>query len=236
MEKVIYLVWRREKESSDELLKRLLDQTATRLMSAGVLGLQVNVTDSEVAAAAKARIINMKPPADGIVSLWLNTIIDEPPVAEILTEDCARIAGYLVTESRPLVNEKHRVKSGQRTPGMSQLAFLQRPPRLRYEEWRECWQGSHGQIAIDTQSTFGYVQNVVVRPLTYGAPPIDAVVEENFPAEAMTDRQAFYNAVGDKELFKKHEQMMMESCARFIDFHRLDSIHTSEYVVKPIGG
>ena len=87
-------------------------------------------------------------------------------------------------------------------------------------------------MAIDTQSTFGYKQNVIVRPLTYAAPPYDAIVEENFPAEAMTNPQAFYDAAGDEEKHQKHEQAMIESCMRFIDFDKLDRILMSEYVMK----
>ncbi|MFC2028232.1 hypothetical protein ACFLU3_06050 [Chloroflexota bacterium] len=85
---------------------------------------------------------------------------------------------------------------------------------------------------MDIQSTFGYKQNVIVRPLTYAAPPYDAIVEENFPAEAMTDPQVFFDAVGDDEKRQKHEQEMMESCMRFIDFDKLDRILMSEYVMK----
>ena len=61
-------------------------------------------------------------------------------------------------------------------------------PRLSYEQWLDIWHNSHTRVAIDTQSTFGYRQNVVVRPLTYLAPPIDAIIEENFPPAAMSDR------------------------------------------------
>ncbi len=70
--------------------------------------------------------------------------------------------------------------------------FLQRPRRLSEQQWLEVWQGSHTRVAIDTQSTFGYRQNVITRPMTYAAPPFDAIVEENFPQEAMTSQHAFY--------------------------------------------
>jgi len=54
---------------------------------------------------------------------------------------------------------------------MYQVVLLRKPPRLSHEQWLEIWLGSHTQVAIDTQSTFGYRQNVIVRPLTFAAPP-----------------------------------------------------------------
>jgi hypothetical protein len=87
-------------------------------------------------------------------------------------------------------------------------------------------------VAIDTQSTFGYRQNYVVRALTEAAPEVHAIVEENFPDEAMTSDHAFYAAPDDATL-ARHQQAMMDSCARFIDFERIDVIPMSEYLSRP---
>ena len=144
----------------------------------------------------------------------------------------SRLAGYLVTESEPIVNTKHVVAEGERTPGMYQVVLLRKPPRLSHEQWLDIWLGSHTQVAIDTQSTFGYRQNVIVRPLTYVAPAYDAIIEELFPAEAMTDPMVFYNAAGDEARRKRHEKAMLESVVRFIDFDKMDRIPMSEYTMK----
>ena len=140
--------------------------------------------------------------------------------------------GYLVTESEPIVNTKHVVADGKRTPGMYQVVLLRKPPRLSYEQWFEIWLGSHTQVAINTQSTFGYRQNVIVRLLTHVVPPYDAIIEEYFPAEAMTDPMVFYNAVGDEAKRKRHEKAMFDSVVRFIDFDKIDRIPMSEYTMK----
>ena len=60
---------------------------------------------------------------------------------------------------------------------------------------------------------------------------LDAIVEENFPPEAMISDHAFYDAEDDIELAKRQERMMT-SCARFIDFDRIDVVPMSEYLVK----
>jgi len=80
------------------------------------------------------------------------------------------------------------------------------------------------------------VQNVIVRPLSYGAPIYDAVVEECFPAEAMTDPQAFFDGVGNPEKFQRNLQGMIESVQRFIDLDKIDVVPTSQYVIKPFTG
>jgi hypothetical protein len=94
----------------------------------------------------------------------------------------------------------------------------------------DIWLNSHTQIAIDTQDTFLYVQNVVTRVLTDGATPWDAIVEEGFPAAAMTDPQVFFDAVGDDERLAKHQQEMLESVQRFLDLAAIEVIPTSRYV------
>ena len=232
MEKVMYPVWKYETDSSADFKQKLLGKVSEQLIGLGVHRLRINVVDEDVAPAAPIRIENTKPPISGMISLWVDTAISRQPVEEVIKNAVARSAGYLVTESEPIVNTEYVVADGQRTPGMSQVVFLQKPPRLSYQHWLETWLGSHTQVAIETQSTFGYRQNVIVRPLTYAAPPYDAIVEENFPEAAMTDRMVFFDSVGDEEKFKQRQQAMMESCVRFIDFDKIDCIPTSEYVMK----
>jgi hypothetical protein len=109
------------------------------------------------------------------------------------------------------------------------VTFLQVPPRLSYEAWRQIWFNEHTPIGIETQANFRYAHNVVVMPLTEGAPPFRGIVEEGFPPEALHDSQAFYNAAGDEQRHQRHLQSMMDSCVKFIDFDRIDVIATSEY-------
>ena len=83
-------------------------------------------------------------------------------------------------------------------------------------------------MAIETQDTFEYVQNTIVRALTKDASAIDAIVEECFPAEAMTDPYAFFDAVGDEAAFQRNLARMMDSVNRFLDLP-IDCIPSSQY-------
>ena len=232
MEKMLFIVWKHEGDSEKAFRQKLLDKVSPQLIDLGARRLRIGVVDEDVAPAAALRMETSKPPIAGLISVWVDTSIRRRPFEDAIQGSVARLAGYLVTESEPIVNTRHVVADGQRTPGMYQVVLLRKPPRLSHEQWLEIWLGSHTQVAIDTQSTFGYRQNVIVRPLTPAAPPCDAIIEEHFPAEAMTDPMVFYNAVGDEAKRKRHEKAMLDSVMRFIDFDKIDRIPMSEYTLK----
>lgn len=235
MEKVIYIVWRDSQTEPGEFARRLRTTLADKLLALGARGLQVNVADDAVLPAAGLRQANTRPQMDGLVSVWMDSAIDRQrqPFDQAIAAAVGRMAGYLVTESQPIRNTRFPAAPGERTPGFAQLAFLTRPPRLTPQAWLDIWHNHHTPVAVETQDNFLYVQNVVVRPLTYAAPHYDAIVEEGFPDAAMTDPQAFFDAAGDQDKFQRNLQAMMESCQRFIDFDKIDVIPTSQYLVRP---
>lgn len=230
MEKLIYLLWKRAEQPLRDWQAQLRGALGQRLIDAGAQSLQFNAVDDEVASGAGLRIIS-RPAPDGFVAFWLPSANYRHDCEELLRGAHTRIAGYLVTESCIKAGDEFRA-TGQRSQGFALIGFLQRPPRLSEAEWLKIWLDSHTQVAVDTQSTFRYVQNVVSRRLSDDAPPLDALVEEGFPIAALTDPQAFYAAVGDEQKYRRHLKMMMDSCNRFIDFDRIDSMPTSEYIVS----
>ena len=234
MEKVVYVVWRERQTNPEEFTRRLRNEVAEQLVALGARGLQVNVADAAVEPAASLRQANLQPLMDGTVSIWIDSAIAQfrRPFDEVIAAAVERLAAYLVTESVPIRNTRYPAVLGERTFGFSQLAFLSRPPRLTHEAWLDIWHNRHTQVAIDTQDNFQYVQNVVVRPLTRGAPAIDAIVEECFPPAAMTDPQSFFDAPGDEEKFRRNLAAMMESCNRFIDYDKIDVLPTSQYLIR----
>lgn len=232
MEKLIYVVWKRDETSTGGFGEEILGEVATSLASLGARGLSVNLADEAAAYAQGMRITRMPQPPSGTVSIWLDTALDRDPVHRLLATRCQRLAGYLVLESVPIVNTSRVVPLGERTPGITTVAFLEKPEAMGYEDWLEQWQGRHTRVAIETQSTFLYVQNVVVRPVTRNAPPWSAIVEEGFPAEAATDPMVFFAAGNSRERLEENRRRLLTSCGRFLDFARVESHPMSSYVLK----
>lgn len=233
MEKVIYCLAAGDRPA-DELGEALRGPVVDRLVERGAHGVEVHVADAEVAPAAGLRIASSPTPADALVSVWVDSATDHlrAPFDEAVGA-AGPAAAYLVTESCPLPAPP--TAPGARTEGMTQVAFLCRPEALPVGDWLALWLDRHTPIAIALQDTFLYVQNVVTRVLTPGATAWDAIVEEGFPAAAMTDPHVFFDAVGDDERLARHQQEMFDSVQRFIDLSKIDVLPTSRHVVRAVG-
>ena len=236
MEKLLYPLWKRDGESADDFRDGLLRDLAPQLSSlAGLRGLRLCVADSAVAPAEGRRMLNTASAPDAVLSLWVDDAGAAGSWESLIDARVSRRNGYQVVESEPLVNQAvHPSAPGERVHGMCHVVFFRKPAAVGRAEWLAVWQGSHTRVAIDTQSTFGYRQNVVVRELDAGSPHFDAIVEENFPPGAMDSDHAFYDTGGDEALLQQRMGEMMESCVRFIDFDSIDVIPMSEYLVKPL--
>jgi hypothetical protein len=218
--KFIYALWGQSLEST--LSAPSLHEA---LRTAGAKRLQVNVDDADV-AAAKLRITRFDAPVCAVVTVWVD---DEPAeVSRVLTDISGRrCAGWEVEERTPLVPPT--TEQGERTPGLAQIAFLRIPTDLDEAEWRHRWQDLHTTVAIETQATFGYTQNRVLRPIL-GDERVDAIVEELFPIEAMTSLHAFYGSGGDDAELQRRLDRMIQSVTSFGADRDLDSVPTSRYV------
>jgi len=232
MEKLVYVLWKRPDQDVAALRDDLLGVRAEELRELGARGLALSIADEHVAYAQGSVISQLKEPITATLSFWLDTHLDRDPLEAVLRNVAERVAGYLVSESVPIVNTTQRAKPGERTPGTNSIGFLEKPDSLAYEEWLELWQGRHTRVAIETQSTFLYIQNAVIRPLTTDAPPWVAIVEEGFPTDAFTDQKVFYAAGDSDEKLNENRGRMIESCRRFIEFDHLESHVFSQYVLE----
>jgi hypothetical protein len=226
VEKILYAGWKPDHMAIADFRAALLGPTATALTDAGARGVTVILADDR--AVQGLRIARLDPSA--VVSLWVDSAVGHVALESILRMLMPRLAGWLALESVPLRNTTHEVRLGERLPGLYTVAFLEKPATLDHATWLSRWQGDHTPIAIETQRTFLYVQNVLVRALTPDAPAWAAIVEEAFPAEAATDPLRFYAASTPAELAIQ-QQRMVASCERFIDFARFETIPMSTYVV-----
>lgn len=231
MQKLIYAFWHPGKNPAalrDELVQLLGPQLKRE---AGVHAVQINISDEHFSGPGLQPLHRMQPPVQGIINIWVDSSYFRKPLEQRIRQHVAGFHGYAVVESQPIVNTKQPVQAGKRLDALSQIVFLEKPKSMDHQEWLTVWLESHTRVAIDTQSTFQYVQNVVLRPLTAGAPVCHGIIEECFPPAAFTDQAVFYDAVGDEKKQQANFKAMMDSCARFIDNTTMDIIFTSQYTI-----
>lgn len=231
MDKVICLLWSVEAVDQRGFNATLLEQLPGALTAIGATAIRLNLEDEVSSAGAHLRQSRGERQHDAMIQFHLASAdhrADE--IARVLAPYCGHWHGWVVAETTVIANDAHPAQAGRRTPGWAQIALLTPPARLTHAEWRTCWQEQHTQVAIETQANFEYVQNLVLRPLTADAPPYVAIVEECFPAAALTDPLVFFDAAGDPARFKVNLDRMMQSCDRFIDRGTIDVIPTGQYI------
>jgi len=229
VEKLVYVLWAEPSLSREDLGEQLRGPVAAGLREGGARSIALNVSDADVEHALASRITHLDPPPAAVVSFWMECSDDRAACEAALAAVAARTAGYLVVESVPRVNTTHVAPAGERTPGVNMVALLERPARLSWERWIAHWHGHHKRVALETQCTYAYVRNVVVRALTAEAPPWEGIVEEGFPADAVTDPARWYCAEGDPEKLQAHIARMLESVRAFLDLDRVETHPFSEY-------
>ena len=118
--------------------------------------------------------------------------------------------------------------------GTLQLCCFRQRDDISRETFTERWLGEHTAVALETQSTVGYRQNLIDQGSDMDAenlptkPFYDAIVEEYFPMAAATSAAHFFNAADDTAQLKINIARMQQSCARFIDFSTILVIHLSD--------
>ena len=185
----------------------------------------MNVDDEHIPETV-LRLQHFDEPLTCVVSVWTDGAADD--VLSVVRPHAERLAAWEVEERIPLRSPDS--PDGERLDGLAQVAFLRRPADLPYDDWLAHWHGPHTTIAMETQATFGYVQNRVVRALTDDTPHVDAIVEELFPTEAMHDIHAFYGSDGSDEELGRRITRLMASVATMGADRDLDVVATSRYV------
>ena len=213
----MYAVW----ETTTDLRSAELQAA---LAAAGADRLVVEIDDEHV-AEAQLRLSTYGEPVHAILSVW--TEGDPRAVTDVLGRSVASLAGWVVEERLPLPPPE--VPGGARADALVNVALLRVPDGMSRDAWLERWLDHHTAVAIETQATFGYVQNVVVEPLLEGQATVDALVEEFFPTAATTDVHAFYGSGGDDEELARRMTRMLESIATFGAHENIDVVPTSRY-------
>jgi hypothetical protein len=230
MEKLIYALWRPE-DTTAEAFNAALRRSVTATLRPLAQHLRLNLRDAHVTGSSAPCVSVMNPSPDAVVQLWVDTAY--PPrrvgIDAALEAVSSQLQSWLVCESNPIRNMQHPTVFGARSPGFSQIAILLANPAMTHDDWRATWQDLHTQPAIDLQSTFEYVQNLVVRPVLPGPAEVWSIVEECFPLAALNDRTVYFDRPGDVAATDVNEAAMLRSVARFIGENQCDVFPTSQY-------
>src|SRR5690348_12037015 len=110
MEKLVYAIWRDPRVSPQDFSRALREEAASKLLKLGARGLQINVVDDTVAPAKGLVRVATRPQMEAVAHIWVDSAIAKfrKPFDEVLEAASHRIAGYLVSESNPVVNVDHR--------------------------------------------------------------------------------------------------------------------------------
>ncbi|MEU1208741.1 hypothetical protein [Nocardia sp. NPDC005825] len=217
--KLTYLLW------GAELKTNLHDRDLRRTLArSGVSELQINIRD-EYVAAAELWFCTYDTPVDAVVTM--RGVEDADFVTSLLRPLADRLEGFLVDEFTPVAPP--RTDSGTRAEALARIAILRIPPGMPRDEWMRAWIGDHTRVSLENQAAVGYIQNPVLAPMTAGA-RADAIVEELFPMEAMSDPHAYWGSGGDNAELERRLSNMLDSTSRFGADRDIDVIPTSRYV------
>ena len=207
-----------------ETLKEVLQPLAAELPERS--GLRILIQDAESAVAAGYTQCAQPPLPDACIC------IDDLPTESISAVQTGLLnlfpqARAVLCESRLVLKPDWQI--GERTPGTVQLCTFRHKQDISRDEFIQIWRDDHTSVAVETQSTFGYFQNLVCENQDTS---FDALVEEHFPIEAATSPEVFFDAIGDPAKLKQNIDCMMQSCARFIQQDTINVIHLSEYKIQ----
>ena len=212
-----------EQVSFNTLKERVLDAIAAL---PGTVSARVLISDEDSAIAAGLAQEGAPPAPQACISI--DNLSEADTLAyNTLLADCFPGSTVVRCETREVLNPSSPLD--MRTPGTVQLCTFKRRSDLDRASFIKRWLGDHTAVAIETQSTFGYYQNLVAADCEA---PFDALVEEHFPIEAATSPEVFFDALGDTKKLQENVARMMASCERFIQQDTINVIHMSEYKIR----
>lgn len=232
MEKLVYLLWRDPADDAQSFAKRMLESAAPALARRGARGIALHLAGDPTDLGRTVPVRAERDLVAGTASFWLPSVDSRAGFEASLGEPCARIAGYLVTESVPRDFDRRDWPDGARSPGLVMLSIFPQPARLARDEFIARWHGGHTPLALEVHPLWRYVRNVVARPLTDGAPDCAGIVEEHVRSAAdLDDPIRFY---GGPEHAERNMARILEDARGFLDLERVMSVVTSQYLFSSL--
>jgi hypothetical protein len=238
MEKLIYLVWDRPSRTGADVRAQFLDTIAPQLLALSPRGLQMDLDDDTAQVKSMVAVPGDELPVRALVSIWVDAHDTRSQFEDVLAGAGVRRAGYLVTESlyRDYGGNEHAGPrdwpDGERSPGIVTLTVFDKPAGVSDETFYGHWYGHQSPMSEWMQPRSRYVRNAVVRPLTPGAPPYRAIVEEAWPTvEHLTELATFFGATDPDELGERI-RIMLDSTKLLYNPDTMRNYTLAEYILE----
>jgi len=166
----------------------------------------------------------LAPAYDAVLEIWCAAPEDYAHVESLHAGARALVARAFAYHVREVVQKEYARTwpAGERSPGIKGIYAVIRSAKLTPAEFERHWRQMHGPLALTHHVGLSkYVQDVVLRPLTPGAPAFDGFSELHFP----TSRDLRERFVDSPEGGRRIEQDVAKFVASAV---RLDA---SEYVL-----
>lgn len=228
MEKLVYLLGDAPPGTvpagRDDLCDAIL-AAAPALREAGARDLSFQVANVDEPELGRLYQANTTGLMDGQLSVWVDALDGRGAIEEIVSGLAARNAGYLVTESILREYPRHDWAVGEPSPCIALFTAFPRPEALARETFYARWHGSHGPLSLLLHPLLRYMRNAVFRPITEGAPRLDAIVSESVLSCAVAaDVDQFYGGPENQKLITK-------DLLSFVEMRDVSTVIMREYLL-----
>jgi hypothetical protein len=236
--KLVYLLWAPRRLTRAEVRETLLQGCAPRLLEAGAAQLTMHIADPESKMRSPSPTLTLERPISAAVSVWLADLARRPDVEAALAACDFQLAGYRVAETvyTDYGENPHAAPrdwpDGQRSPGVSQVTLLERPPRLEWEEWMRRWHGRMSPVSEAIQPRTRYVRNEVLEVLTPAAAPFGGIAEECWPSKRHVKNFFLYFGARRPWQLPGNLFKILGAVSSFLTLGRIRSTMMGEYFVR----
>ena len=178
-----------------------------------------------LAPTVPARLTEKAEPVVAVASIWTDG--DVRAALDVVGARAPGLDAYRVTERVRL--DPRPVADGERADIVAQIALLRKPESMSREDYLAYWLLEHTAVAIRTQNTVSYIQNIVEEVLAGSSPPVAAIVEEHFPMASLTDPHELYGSGGDDAELERRMSLLIDSVVQFGAHKGLDLVPSSQY-------
>jgi hypothetical protein len=227
VEKLDYLVWRTDDDVVAQSARLRDAMTPVVAEDDRIAGLRIGTADTDDKIPSPSLLLGRGGELAAVVSVWFDSLDDRGPLEAALAETGAPFDGYLVTESVPQRRTDRDWPDGQRSPGILHFTWFPQPDRLSDEDFFHGWHTVHTPASATLHPLrWAYVRDSVARPVTAGAPPVQAIVFESFRTiDDYVDPDRLY---GSAEALDE----TMRDLPLYADFETLNSRPVHELILR----